>query len=151
MRRVYSYLGFEVEVELVSGRAKRVRILGRCTRPLRELPPLEPVLEGLTPFQRAVVEAVRRIPPGRVATYSVVASAAGFPGAARGVGRVMAANRTPILVPCHRVVRSDLTLGGFSGGVELKRELLRAEGVRFVGERVHGECLLLTPALRSPP
>ncbi len=141
MRKLYSYLGFAVEVEVVSGRVRWARVLGRCTRELPELPPLEPELESLTPFQRAVCQAVMGIPAGKVATYAAVARAAGYAGAARGVGRVMACNRVAVLVPCHRVVRSDLRLGGYSGGVELKRQLLIAEGVRFSGDRVSGDCL----------
>lgn len=69
-----------------------------------------------------------RIPPGRVATYGDVAAAAGRPGAARAVGTIMRERGGPHL-PCHRVVAAGGRLGGFGGNAELKRALLRAEGI----------------------
>lgn len=83
-------------------------------------------------FQRRVVRCCRRIAYGKTATYGQLARLAGSPGAARAVGQVMAANRVPIIVPCHRVVAADGSLGGFSapGGVELKRRLLELEQKR---------------------
>ncbi len=85
--------------------------------------------------------ATRRIPPGRVATYVDVARAVGRPRAWRRVGTVMSRNRDP-KIPCHRVVRSDGRVGGFSaggrtGGTARKIAKLRAEGVRIAGERVN--------------
>jgi methylated-DNA-[protein]-cysteine S-methyltransferase len=82
-----------------------------------------------------VISTVRRIPPGRVATYGDVAAAAGRPRAARAVGNIM---RTCSLrdVPCHRVVAAGGQLGGFGGYLELKRALLRAEGVLVSGNRI---------------
>lgn len=82
-----------------------------------------------TDFQRAVIQAVRQIPYGETASYAEVARRAGSPKAARGVGGVMAANRLPILIPCHRVVASGGGIGGFSAptGVDLKRWLLERE------------------------
>jgi len=87
-------------------------------------------LSSLTPFRRRVLKACRSIPPGRTVTYGALAEGAGCPGAARAVGGALAANPVPLLVPCHRVVRSDGGLGGFTapGGVALKRQLLRLEG-----------------------
>lgn len=83
-------------------------------------------------FQRRVVRCCRRIAYGKTATYGQLARLAGFPGAARAVGQVMAANRVPIIVPCHRVVAAGGSLGGFSapGGVALKRRLLELEQKR---------------------
>lgn len=82
-----------------------------------------------TAFQVAVRKAVRAIPYGQTATYAEIACRAGSPRAARGVGGVMASNRIPILIPCHRVVASGGRLGGFSAprGVDLKRWLLERE------------------------
>ncbi len=88
-------------------------------------------LDLLTPFQRKVLLALHAVPRGRVTTYGALAAAAGRPGACQAVGQVMAMNPFPIVIPCHRVVRSDLTLGGFGGGPALKRNLLELEGVRF--------------------
>ena len=78
-------------------------------------------------FSRRVLAAVRRIPPGRVSTYGDIAAMAGSPRAWRAVGSVMRECRDPS-VPCHRVVGSGGTLGGYSA-LSLKRELLRAEGL----------------------
>jgi methylated-DNA-[protein]-cysteine S-methyltransferase len=82
------------------------------------------------PFEREVLAALRRIPAGQVRTYRDIARALGEPGAARAVGTACARNPLPLLIPCHRVVRSDGGLGGYSlrGGVDLKRRLLQAEG-----------------------
>jgi len=87
-------------------------------------------LAHLSPFQLRVVQACRRIGRGRVRTYGELAAAAGSAGAARAVGNVMAANRFPIIVPCHRVVGSAGSLGGFSArdGVRMKRRMLEMEG-----------------------
>ena len=75
-----------------------------------------------------MLRAVRRIPPGRVATYGDVAAAAGVPRAARAVGNIMKGCRTPG-IPCHRVVAAAGRLGGYGGNEGLKRALLAAEGV----------------------
>jgi len=83
----------------------------------------------LTAFGRRVVAVCRAIPYGETLCYAQVAQLAGSPGAARAVGNVMAANRAPIIVPCHRVVGAGGSLGGYSapGGLEVKRHLLALE------------------------
>jgi O-6-methylguanine DNA methyltransferase len=86
-------------------------------------------------FTAAVLSVVRRIPPGRVATYGDVAGMAGRPRAARAVGNIMRECRSRD-VPCHRVVGAAGALGGYGGNIELKKSLLRAEGVVVVGRRV---------------
>ena len=86
-------------------------------------------------FRAKVLAAVRRIPPGRVATYGDVAGAAGVPRAARAVGNIMKGCRVPG-VPCHRVVVADGKLGGYGGSEALKRALLGAEGVVVSGVRI---------------
>lgn len=85
--------------------------------------------EGATAFERKTWRACRDIPAGRTLSYKELATKIGKPGAARAVGAAMAHNRFPIVVPCHRVLRSDGGLGGFSavGGVDLKRRLLEME------------------------
>jgi methylated-DNA-[protein]-cysteine S-methyltransferase len=87
-------------------------------------------LSRVGPFEREVLQALLRIPPGHVKTYGEIARAVGDPGAARAVGTACARNPLPLLIPCHRVVRSDGGLGGYSmrGGVDLKRRLLESEG-----------------------
>ena len=82
---------------------------------------------GVPPFHRRVYERVHAIPRGQTLTYGGVARAVGSPGAARAVGQAMARNPFPLIVPCHRVVAAN-NLGGFGGGLALKRRLLRLEG-----------------------
>lgn len=86
----------------------------------------------VTPFQRRVYEAVLKIPKGQVRTYAEIARAIGRPKAARAVGQALKRNRWAPAIPCHRVVASDGTLGGYSaaGGLQAKRRLLRREGCR---------------------
>jgi O-6-methylguanine DNA methyltransferase len=86
-------------------------------------------------FSRRVLNTVRRIPPGRVATYGDVAAAAGRPGAARAVGTIMRRCGAHD-VPCHRVVAAGGQLGGFGGAPGLKRSLLLSEGVSVRGNRI---------------
>ena len=82
----------------------------------------------MTQFQDKVRTVVKKIPKGNVLTYKQVAYAAGKPGAARAVANTMA-NNYDETVPCHRVIRSDGTLGGYNrGGIEAKRRILRSEG-----------------------
>jgi methylated-DNA-[protein]-cysteine S-methyltransferase len=88
-------------------------------------------MEKLKPFQRQVLQQACRIPRGKVATYSGLAEKVGKPGAARAVGTVMANNPFPIVIPCHRVIRADGTLGGFGGGLEMKKKMLKSEGVKI--------------------
>ena len=83
-------------------------------------------------FTSRVLSAVRRIPPGRVATYGDIAALAGQPRAARAVGNIMRDCRRPD-VPCHRVVAAGGRLGGYGGSESLKRALLLAEGIPFSG------------------
>ena len=86
-------------------------------------------------FRARVLAAVGRIPPGRVATYGDVAAVAGNPRACRAVGNIMRECRD-VRIPCHRVIAAGGRLGGFAGNLQLKRELLRAEGVLVTGTRV---------------
>lgn len=86
-------------------------------------------------FRARVLAVVRRIPPGRVATYGDVAGMAGHPRAARAVGNVMRTCDDPS-VPCHRVTGAAGALGGFGRWPQLKRDRLRAEGVTVVERRI---------------
>ncbi len=82
-------------------------------------------------FHCKVLRALATIPKGMVGTYGEIAAKAGSPGGARAAGQGCANNPFPIVYPCHRVIRSDGSLGGFGGGHALKRALLEMEGVRF--------------------
>ena len=81
-------------------------------------------------FNQGVLRATATIPYGEVASYGDMASAAGSPRAARAAGNALAGNPIPIVVPCHRVIDADGGLGGYTGGLETKRFLLRLEGAR---------------------
>ncbi len=82
-----------------------------------------------TPFQRKVWKIVGTIPHGDTRSYKWVAEKAGYHRAARAVGQALKKNPLPGIIPCHRVIRSDGSLGGFSRGLKKKRELLRTEGL----------------------
>ncbi len=94
--------------------------------------PLDLARMDLCPaFQRRVLLAGHAIPRGSVSTYRRIAAHLGNLKASRAVGTALATNPFPILVPCHRVIRSDGTLGGYGGGLPMKRALLESEGIRF--------------------
>ena len=84
-------------------------------------------LELLSDFARQTLSACREIRWGTTVSYGELAGRVGRPGAARAVGQVMAANPVPLVVPCHRVIRADGSLGGFGSGPALKRRLLKLE------------------------
>jgi len=88
-------------------------------------------LDACSEFQRRVFLAEHGIPRGWVSTYSRIAAHLGVPGGARAVGNALASNPFPIVIPCHRAVRSGGELGGYQGGLEMKRALLKMEGVGF--------------------
>jgi len=91
---------------------------------------------GGTEFQAKVWAALRRIPPGRTISYTELAATVGSPAAVRAVGTANGQNPVPVVIPCHRVVRSDGTLGGYGGGLDRKRWLLDHEKARRA-ERGH--------------
>ena len=82
---------------------------------------------GATTLQRAVWRATSLIPYGETRSYAWVASQIRRPGAARAAGQALARNPLPIIIPCHRVIASSGQLGGYSGGVEMKKRLLHLE------------------------
>jgi methylated-DNA-[protein]-cysteine S-methyltransferase len=84
-------------------------------------------LSLVTPFQRQVFKATALIPYSETRSYQWVAQAMDRPEAARAVGQALARNPLPVIIPCHRVVRSDGGLGGFTGGLETKKLLLDLE------------------------
>jgi len=84
-----------------------------------------------TDFQLRVWRALRAIPYGAVRNYGDIARAVGQPGAARAVGQANGCNPLPIVIPCHRVIASDGTIGGYSGGLAIKHRLLALEGAEL--------------------
>ena len=82
-------------------------------------------------FQQKVLRAEHGIPRGRVSTYQRIALHLGNANGARAVGTALATNPFPIIIPCHRAIRSDGTLGGYQGGLQMKRALLKMEGILF--------------------
>lgn len=106
----------------------------------RRLPSFD--LRSVTPFARDVLTAASTIPPGQVRPYGWVSARIGKPGAVRAVGSALGNNPVPLLIPCHRVVRSDWRIGEYAFGPAMKRALLQSEGVdpgeleRLAGQRV---------------
>ncbi|MDQ7850993.1 MAG: type II toxin-antitoxin system prevent-host-death family antitoxin [Armatimonadota bacterium] len=138
VRQASSPAAFEREAERLLGSAPAADpeppadLRAQILKAIRDHAPYRGPLDLslVPPFERAVLQALRRIPPGQVRTYGQIARALGRPSAARAVGTACARNPLPLLIPCHRVVRSDGKLGGYSmrGGAALKRQLLEAEG-----------------------
>ncbi len=83
---------------------------------------------GYTPFEKKVLQSLRKIPRGKLASYQSLARRAGRPRAPRGVGQVLHQNRLPFFIPCHRIVLKNGGLGGFSRGLAWKKRLLKIEG-----------------------
>lgn len=98
-------------------------------------------LRGVPPFHQRVYEAARKIAPGETRTYGALAESLSSPGASRAVGQAMQKNRFPIVVPCHRVLASDMKLGGFSaeGGVETKLRMLSRERDAMLSKKSPGK------------
>ena len=95
---------------------------------------IELFLDGHTDFQKKVLKAARSIPRGSAVSYKELAKRSGYPRAVRAVANVMRHNPFPLVIPCHRVIRSDGSIGGFGGktrgaNIKLKRKLLEHEGV----------------------
>jgi AraC family transcriptional regulator of adaptative response/methylated-DNA-[protein]-cysteine methyltransferase len=100
--------------------------LAAIERPLAA--PDLPIDVAGTAFQEAVWRELRKIPPGETRSYADIAAAIGSPKAVRAVGTANGDNHVCVLIPCHRVIRSDGSLGGYGGGIERKKKLLAAEG-----------------------
>ena len=81
-----------------------------------------------TAFQEAVWQELRKVPPGETRSYAQIAAAVGRPNATRAAGSANGANHVSVLIPCHRVIRGDGSLGGYAWGLDIKRELLAREG-----------------------
>ena len=98
-------------------------------RDVKELPPLDWV--GKTEFQKSVWREMLKIPAGETKSYGEIAAAIRNPKAVRAVGGACGANPIPVLVPCHRILAANKKIGGFSGGLKWKRDLLAREGIKF--------------------
>jgi O-6-methylguanine DNA methyltransferase len=96
-------------------------------KPAGKLPPLD--WAGKTEFQKSVWRAMLKISLGKTKSYGEIAEAIGNPKAVRAVGGACGANPIPVLVPCHRVLAANKKIGGFTGGLERKRSLLKTEGI----------------------
>jgi O-6-methylguanine DNA methyltransferase len=92
--------------------------------------------DNLTDFQKKVLDYVRSVPRGKVVSYGDVAVAVGHPRAYRAVGTVMATHPFPFIIPCHRVVKSDLALGWYGSNPKIKEKFLIEEGVAVVNGRI---------------
>jgi methylated-DNA-[protein]-cysteine S-methyltransferase len=103
-------------------------------------------LEACTLFQQRVLIAEHGIPRGWVSTYGLIAAHLGVARGARAVGSALARNPFPLIVPCHRAIRSDGSLGGYQGGLAMKRRLLEMEGVE-----VSPTGIVLRPRLHYTP
>jgi len=84
------------------------------------------------PFYKKVLQEVGKVPFGSTASYLEIASRVGSPKAVRAVGSANARNPIPIIIPCHRIIRSDGGLGGYAGGLDLKMDLLKHEDCEFL-------------------
>jgi O-6-methylguanine DNA methyltransferase len=97
-------------------------------------------------FKERVYSIVKNIPSGKVASYKQVAELAGSRNAARAVGTIMKNNPNPFykkgehVVPCHRVVATSGKIGGYAGGIKVKKLLLQKEGVRIIGDYIEKSC-----------
>lgn len=103
------------------------KVAGKIEQPAR--PARIPIDVAGTPFQERVWRVLSEIPPGQAISYTELARRAGNPRATRAAAQACGANPVPVLVPCHRVIRSDGGLGGFGCGIDRKRALLAREGV----------------------
>jgi O-6-methylguanine DNA methyltransferase len=99
---------------------------GDCVRFSRDIPL---ILDGFRSFSKSVLKTCREIEFGQIITYGKLAKKAGNPNASRAVGSTLAKNPMPLIIPCHRVLRSDGKMGGFSapGGITVKKKMLELE------------------------
>jgi len=98
-------------------------------------------------FQRKVLSIVMNIPKGKVTTYKSIAIAIGNEKLSRSIGNILFRNPFPIIIPCHRVIRSDRRIGGYSYGEELKEKILRLEGIEIENKKVKEKYLLTSNML----
>ncbi|MFQ5975894.1 MAG: MGMT family protein [Candidatus Hydrothermarchaeales archaeon] len=145
MKKFFDYLGLLLELEIEEGEVvyTDIRFVPDLNEDDFEKISYEKLLNfridltRFSDFEKNVLKKVREIPSGKAMTYKDVAEAAGYNGASRAVGNVMAKNPFPVLVPCHRVIKSDRSLGDYSrGGKKMKKSLLELEGMDFEGDKL---------------
>ena len=90
-----------------------------------------------TEFENKVYRAISKIPRGEVRSYKWVAARIGNPGASRAVGNALHRNPRPVVVPCHRVIKSDGSIGGYAKGIAMKKRILMREGIDWKGGRCY--------------
>lgn len=90
----------------------------------------------MSEFSSKVYQVVKKIPKGKVVTYSQVAKLIGAPKSTRAVGQVLKKNPTPIIIPCHRVISATGGIGGYAGGLPKKIELLKKEGIKVKNGKI---------------
>ena len=138
--------GLEKEIERLRRKTKQPIIPGK-TDPIQQIEiELEAYFSGKlqqfktpvflmgSPFQKRVWEALRKIPAGETRSYAEIAKATGQPSAVRAVGLANGSNQLAIIIPCHRVIRSDGGMGHYTPDPSLKRQLLHFEGAAFIEE-----------------
>lgn len=125
LRESFPLWGVEEEPGALEGAAGQLRDYFAGRRRRFEL---NVDLTGSTEFQRTVLTAVREVPYGETVTYGALAEELGRSGGARAVGGALGENPVPVVIPCHRVVRSDGGVGGYTAGVGYKEQLLELEG-----------------------
>ncbi|WP_340264443.1 bifunctional DNA-binding transcriptional regulator/O6-methylguanine-DNA methyltransferase Ada [Sphingobium mellinum] len=126
LRRRFPKARIEPADDRVAGLAEQVARLIDDPRGATDLP----LDVGGTDFQRAVWEALRAIPPGETRSYAEIAASIGRPGAVRATGTACGDNALAVVIPCHRVLRSDGRLGGYAYGIERKKALLNRERMK---------------------
>jgi len=115
------------KLKVVNGDNKAAKQIMEYLEGLRKSFSVKPVYLIGTPFQIKVWEETLRIPYGSTVSYKALAEKLGIPKGARAIGAALGKNPIPIIVPCHRVLRSDGKIGGFSAGIEVKKRLLSLE------------------------
>jgi methylated-DNA-[protein]-cysteine S-methyltransferase len=93
-------------------------------------------LKKLSVFETVVLEKIKKIPPGRITTYGLIAKVLNRPGSARAVGNALNKNPFAPVVPCHRVVKSNGQIGGYNEGTDKKIKLLKQEGIKIKNNRI---------------
>ena len=97
----------------------------------------------MTDWDKKIFNILKKVPKGKVITYKKLAKDIGHPLAYRAVGNILHNNQNPIVVPCHRVIKSDGSLGGYMYGKKRKMSLLKKEGVIFISEnKILADCIL---------
>lgn len=143
----FNYAGYLFRAYLRGSFVEGIELVGRENKKYENFEKLEKKLIKMVDFNKfgekmkKVYLELMRVPRGNVTTYKALGRKTGLH--ARAVARYMSLNRLPILIPCHRVVMSDLTLGGYTLGINIKKRILEHEGVKIIKNRVLKEYVIL--------